>query len=227
MPLLKLIAVAVAALLLAPAVRAWSASPFLADRFSIGGIAPRPAAPPPFTLLEPAWLLPPLESLETSAARAGQILREDGAAAAVPLDSHRSSGGPVSYSLSEDLTAQLRYRHSQLSQRGRSRALRDEESTAFSTRPDRDVLDLNMSWHLAGNTLGFGYQFQSARGGSGPGEVGISRFLPGSQQATHSLTLGFTRQWGGADTPPVLIEPPLLWPDLDVAVAAATPTPVP
>lgn len=224
------IAVAATALLLAPAVQAGSVSPFLADRFSISGTPPPPTAPPPFTLLDPTWLLP-VESLETAAAvadgaeRAGAILRDDAAARAAPQDSSHSSGGPLSYSLSDDLTAQFHYHHAELLERGDSQSVRDDESTAFSTRPDRDVLDLNMSWRLAGSTLGLGYQLQSARGGSGPGEVGFSRFLPGSQQATHALTLGLTREWGAAAAPSVLIEPPLLPPGLDVADAGATPTP--
>lgn len=223
-------AVALTALLFAPAVEAGGVSPSLADRFSISGKAPAPPTAPPFTLLDPAWLLPPAESLETtatvadSAERAGAILRGDATARVLPSNPSEGSGGPLSYSLSDDLTAQLRYHHSELVGRQDSQTVRDDESTAFSTRPDRDVLDLNMSWRLAGSTVGLGYELQSARGGSGAGEVGFSRFLPGSQQATHALTLGLRREWGAAP-PPLLIEPPLLPPDLDVADSGATPTP--
>ena len=109
--------------------------------------------------------------------------------------------------------------------------MRDDQSTAFSTLPNRDVFDLNMSWQLAGSTLGLGYQLQSSAGGVWgsrpvPG-AGVSRFLPGSDQATHSLMFGLTRQWGADEPPLVVIEPPPPMLDLDVATAEATPTPAP
>ena len=84
--------------------------------------------------------------------------------------------------------------------------------------------DLNMSWLLAGSTVGVGYQLQSARGTTLADTVSVSRFLPGSEQAMHSFTLGLTRKWGAA-APPPLVELPLLLPDLDVAATETTPTP--
>jgi hypothetical protein len=122
------------------------------------------------------------------------------------------------------VTANVDYRHDQLFDRAPSQALRSA-TTTFSTRPDRDVLDLNMSWYLAGSTVGLGYQIESARSGSGAGEVGMARFLPGNPQSTQSLTLGLSRHWGGETAPPALVEVPLLPPDIDIAEAAATPTP--
>jgi len=225
---LRPIAVAAAALLLAAAVRAAEISPSLASRYSINGAATPSAAAQPFTLFDPGWVLPSVEALETAEAlasgseRATQLLRSDAtpadAAPSAPTGEH-----PVGYSLSDDLTAQFKYHHAELFDRADSQTLRDDTSTAFSTRPDRDVLDLNMSWKLAGSTVGLGYEFQTAR--SGGGDIGITRLLPGNQQATHSFTLGLSREWG-ASAPPVLIEPPWL-PPLDVAEADATPTPVP
>jgi len=229
LPSLRSIAAAVAALLLAPDVRAANLSHALVDRFSVSGAAP--AAAPRFTLLDPTWLLPPLESLETAAAlgdgaeRADQILRDEAAAASAAPPPRHPSDAPFSYSLADGVTARFDYRHAQLFDRAASQTLRGDATTEFSTRPDRDVLDLNMSWHLAGSTVGLGYQLESARSGSGVGQVGMSRFLPGSQQSTHSLTLGLSRQWGGEAAPPVLVEPPFLAPEIDVAAAAATPTP--
>ena len=141
------------------------------------------------------------------------------------------TGGPVSYSLSDHLSAQLRYRRSQGFDRSGSRSLRDDASTAFSTQPNRDVFDLNMNWDVAGSTLGVGYQLQSSAGGVWSSEAapagGISRFLPGNEQATHSLMFGLTRQWGAPEPPPVVVADPPLLPDLDVAVAEGTPTPAP
>jgi hypothetical protein len=229
-PSLRPAAVAITALLLAPAIHAGDISSDLDGRYSVGRTA-RPA--PGLTLLDPSWLLPPIESLDTAAAatdgaeRADEILREDPELALHPRLTQSSSAGPLGYALSDDLMAQLRYRHSEPFDRAGSRMLRDDQSTAFSTRPNRDVLDLNMSWRLAGNTVGVGYQLQSARGGALPGEIGVSRFLPGSQQATHALTLGLTREWGAPAPPPLLIEPPPLELQIDLAAVEGTPTPVP
>lgn len=228
------IAAAVAALLLGPAVYAADVSPAFADRFSIGGTVAPTLAPPAFTLLDPAWLLPPVESLELATAaasaseRAGQILRDDAAAAgAAPRPRHAAPGGPLSYPLSDEVTAHVDYRHALLFDRADSQTARSGEPGAFSTRPDRDVVDLNMSWRLAGSTVGLGYQLESARAGSNIGDAGVSRFLPGSPQATHSFTLGLSREWGQGAPPPALVEVPFLPPELDVAAADRTPTPAP
>jgi hypothetical protein len=231
LPSFRPIAAAVAALLLAPAAGAVDVSLAHAERFSVSDTVPRP--PPGLTLLDPAWLLPPIESLDVALALAeeatqpGQLMGQGGATGPRPP---RPPGGPLSYSLSDDLSAQLRYRRAQSFDRSGSRSLRDDPSTAFSTLPNRDVFDLNMSWRLAGNTLGLGYQLQSSAGGvwgtAPPAAVGFSRFLPGSQQATHSLMFGLTREWGAAG-PPSGVEPPPLLPDLERAGVEATPTPAP
>jgi hypothetical protein len=227
LPSFRSVAAAAAALLLASPGHAEDVDPTMAERFSVGG-SPQSAAPA-LTLLDPSWMLPPLESLDTAvavddrSAHAGFMMGGE-VTGRPPLE--RPAGGPLSYALFEDLTAQLRYRHSQPFDRASSKPLREDPSTAFSTGPDRDVLDLNMSWSLAGSTVGLGYQLQSARGDSLGENVGLSRFLPGSDQATHSLTLGLTRTWGGGDPPP-LIEPPLLAPELDAALTETTPTPAP
>jgi hypothetical protein len=218
---------AAAALLFATGARAVTLSPSFVDRFSISGFAPPPA--PPFTLLDPSWLLPPLAALEDAAAladgaeRADQLLHDDAPLASIAPG--HASDAPFAYSLADGVTAHVDYRRAQIFDRASSQALRNDASTTFSTRPDRDVLDLNMSWRLAGNTVGLGYQIESARSGTGIGEINVSRFMPGNPQAVHSLTLGLSRQWGGEAAPPVLVEPPLLPPEVDVAQAEATPTP--
>jgi hypothetical protein len=226
LPSFRPVAAAIAALLLASRVQGEDAAAALANRFSIAGIV----APPDsgLTLLDPSWLLPPIESLDLAAAEdrvhAGQHLLDDSLVAAPRPPKEPSPTGPLTYTLSEALTTQLRYRHSLAFDRASSKPLRDDPSTAFSTSFNRDVLDLNMSWRLAGSTVGVGYQLQSTRGATLAENVGLSRFLPGSEQATHSLTFGLTRQWG-ATAPP--IEPLLLPPELDTAVTETTPTPVP
>jgi hypothetical protein len=229
---LREIAAAVAAVLFASAVAGADAALLQGNRYSISASIP-PAAAPPFTLLDPSWLLPPLEPLDAepplgSAERAGEILHNGTTSASAEPERPSPSGAPAAYSLSDDLTAQLRYHHDERFDRGSSDMLRDDQSTAFSTRPDRDVIDLNMSWRLAGSTVGLGYELQSARTGSAPGEFGVSRFLPGNPQATHSITLGLTREWGaGGSAPPVLVAPLLPPPELAEASAQGTPTPGP
>jgi hypothetical protein len=226
LPSFRPVAAAVAAVLLASTVQGQDAAA-LADRFSIGGVAAPPT--PGLTLLDPSWLLPPIESLDLAAAEdhvyAGQHLLDESVAAAPQPPKEPVPTGPLTYSLSERLTTQLRYRHSLAFDRSSSKPLRDDASTAFSTHFNRDVLDLNMSWRLAGNTVGVGYQLQSTRGATLAENVGISRFLPGSEQATHSLTLGLIRQWGASAPPP--IEPLLLPPEPDIAATETTPTPAP
>ena len=207
---------------------AWAADmATAADHFSVGGIPAAAAGPPAFTLLDREWLLPPVESLETggpvtSTDRTDQMLRDDTDAALPPA---APASGPLGYSLSDHVTANLHYDHAQVSDLASSQTLRDDTSTGFSTRPDRDVVGLNMSWSLAGSTVGLGYQLESTRLSSG-GEVGINRFLPGNQQALQSITLGLTRAWGASTPPAIIVEPPLAPPPLDVAAAAASPTPV-
>jgi hypothetical protein len=131
----------------------------------------------------------------------------------------------VGYTLSDDLTAQLRYHRSRVFGSSNSQTLREDQWSAFSTQPFRDVFDLNMSLRLAGSTVGLGYQFQSARA-STSADGGLSRFLPNSPQTTHSVTLGLTRQWGAGPQAPRLVDSPLLLsPELAVADEPATPTP--
>lgn len=195
-----------------------------ADRYSLSG-QPTQAAPT-FTLLDPAWLLPPIEALETEAAahreadRAAEVLATaagPGIAAAPNADA-----GPFSYPLSEALSAQLHYERTRLFGTAPSEALRDEAIPTFSNRPDRDVVGLNMAWRLSGSTVGLSYQLESARLGGLGSESGLTRFLPNSPQATHSLSLGLTRTWGASQAP-AHPEVPLVLPD---AEAGPTATPL-
>jgi hypothetical protein len=225
------IAVGVATLLVVPVVGGAEVVAHQSSRYSIAESAP-PTAAPAYTLLDPNWLLPPVEALEAElplagAERTDQILRDDVAVEPAP-QRPKPSAGPMAYSLSDDLTAQLRYHHDEHFELGSAEMLRDDQSTAFSTRPDRDVIDLKMSWRLAGSTVGLGYELQSARTGAAPGEFLVSRFLPGNPQATHSITLGLTREWGaGHAAPPAAVPPLLPPPELAEAAALGTPTPSP
>jgi hypothetical protein len=233
--LLKEIVAAAVALLSAAVASGVESTPPQGTRYSISD-STQAAAPPPFTLLEPSALLPPIGSLDTElpldgSQRADQILLNDAGAPESAPPATTSGEKPVAYSLSRDLTAQLSYHHDERFQLGSSDMLRNDtqdQSTAFSTRPDRDVIDLNMSWRLAGSTVGLGYELQSARTGSAPGDVGMSRFLPGNPQSTQSITLGLTRQWGAGHPAPQVVAPPLLPPpELAEAAAQGTPTPSP
>jgi hypothetical protein len=219
---------AVIGLLVAPSLGHADDTALGAPRFSIGGTV-APVEAPTLTLLEPSWLLPPIEALDTpvpESERTEELLRDDGSPSTATA-AHPSTSDQVGYSLSDDLTAKLAYHHSELNDRADSQSLRDDQWSAFSTIPNRDVVDLGMSWHLAGNTVGVGYQFEAARSGAPIGYSGLSRFLPGNPQATHSFTVGLTRRWG-AESPPALLEPvPVLVPDLAAASSQDTPTPVP
>jgi len=193
------------------------------ERYSISGAAPLPITSG-FTLLEPTWILPPIETLGTIAqltsksTQAETLLRDDAMLAPGPPKPIRPAG-PLAYPLSDALTAQLRYRKPQTFVFSRSQTVRDDPSSAFSTQPNRDVFDLSMSWHLDSNTVGLGYELQSsAHGPLGGGESGLARFMPGSEQATHAVSLGFTREWGRGNNPANQAETPLV---LDDAYLAA------
>jgi hypothetical protein len=119
-----------------------------------------------------------------------------------------------------DVAWRFDYTHSLLTDTMSNQLLRNDRSTGFSRQLDRDVVDLGLSWRLAGNRLGIGYQLQSARERSAA-DLSLARFLPGNAQATHALTLGLTREWGAGTPPPV---PIVLLPELagsDEATSAA------
>jgi hypothetical protein len=110
-----------------------------------------------------------------------------------PEPRQASDKKPATYSLSDNWTAQLSYQHAVLAPTLSNNELRTKKLTDFSTERERDVLGLHMDWRLAGSTIGLGYRFQSTRGepGSGISSIG-ERFM-------HAFTLGFTREWGGAE----------------------------
>lgn len=156
-----------------------------------------------FTLLDPALALPPLE-----------VLAPELALLARPPDAVDTPPSAVQW--------ELDYRHAVLRDLS-SADLRNDPSTGFSRQLDNDVLALGMSWHMAGSRVGLAYQLQSARGSLG---TGLTRFLPGSEAATHALTLGVTREFGGGVAPPA--PPPLLVIEpaaRDETLAAPTPSP--
>ncbi|HSP98529.1 MAG TPA: hypothetical protein VL049_15000 [Candidatus Dormibacteraeota bacterium] len=168
-----------------------------------------------YTLLDPSLALPPLEVM---APDLSLMARELGDEATPTLRPEAEVESSVKWKLG--------YRHAQLNDLY-SEELRNDPSTGFTRRVDTDVLALGMSWSLAGSQVGLAYQLQSARGGIG-GDTGLSRFLPGSEAATHSLTLGVTREFDAGLPPPA--PPPLLV--LDEAPAEdsrteATPSPAP
>ncbi|MDX2171421.1 MAG: hypothetical protein SF182_30430 [Deltaproteobacteria bacterium] len=188
-----------AMLLTAAATRAAEVTPADAARFSIS----RGGPPPPavvFTLIDPSLTLLPPEALLAVRAMTLEVEAEREGSASTPT--------PV---VERDLNWKLGYRHSQLSDLMTNQTLRSDPSTGYSRQLDRDIVDLGLSWRLTGSDrVGLGYQLQSARNG-GPGDVSLSRFLPGSARATHAFTLGVTREFGGAAAPPPpVVAPPLV-----------------
>ncbi|MGH7786088.1 MAG: hypothetical protein ACRERC_04430 [Candidatus Binatia bacterium] len=216
---------ALVTLLLPAAGSAADVPPERVARYSVGRAVVHgdAAALPPFTLLDRDWRLPPIETIEVIAVDEHDVELSDRALHAEAGTAGGPTPGdpdaPIAFSLSERLTTELRYRHSALFGTARSEQLRNDELAGLAQQTERDVVDLALSWRLAGNTVGVGYQLQSAR--TADDIADLSRFLPGSQQATHALTLGLRREWGAAPAPAAAA--PLLPPGLSVE-AAATPT---
>ena len=169
---------------------------------------PRPGTS--YTLLDPSLALPPLE-----------VMAPDLTLVATQLDDPLQRQQLATAEPPSAVKWKLGYRHVQLEDLT-STALRSDPATGFSRQLNTDVLNLGMSWSLAGNQVGLAYQLQSARGGIG-GDAGLSRFLPGSLAATHALTLGVTREFGAGVPPPA--PPPMLV--LDEAALDTEPTPSP
>jgi len=109
-------------------------------------------------------------------------------------------GGAVRYSISENMTAAMRYDKAFVAETGRNDELRTNRFTAFSTARERDVLGLGMDWGVGeDNVVGFGYQLQSIRPDPRNNPAGGLSILPGSEGVDHSFTFGVTRSWGGTD----------------------------
>lgn len=160
----------------------------------------------PFTLLDPTLTLPPLAVI---APNLTLVLDQPGDQASPGDASHRGAA----------LEWELDYSHSELFDTLSTHSLRADPSTGFSRQLDRDVLELGMSWGMGRNRVGLGYQLQSAR----DGEAGLTRFLPGSEAATHAVTLGVSRQFGAGAPPPAPV-PPFA---LSGVLADTTPSPSP
>lgn len=161
----------------------------------------------PFTLLDPSLSLPPLTVIAPDLGLRADDLGDEPA----------ETGGP------SPVDWELGYRHVELFGTQPTRSLRADSSAGYSRQLDRDVLSLGMSWAMAGNRVGVGYQLQAAR----DGEIGLSRFLPGSEAATHAFTLGVSREFGAGSPPPAPLPPFALDRALDAPAAEATPSPAP
>ncbi len=187
--------------------RAWLAVG--AAALSVAAATPPPAATPAalpdarpwprlartYTLLDPSLALPPMSAM---APDLHFVVRELG-------DKDAPASTPAVTKAPKAVAWKLGYQHAQLGDLLPSDTLRNDPSTGYTRHLDTDVLALGMSWQLAGNQFGVGYQLQSARGGA---DAGLGRFLPGSDAATHAFTLGVSRAFGGGIPPPA--PPPLL-----------------
>lgn len=169
---------------------------------------------PAYTLLDPSLALPPLSTLVPDLTA---LPPTPGDADAPPTP---DDGNAMAW--------QLAYRRAQLGALPGA-DLRLDPVTGFARQLDTDVLSLGMSWRLAGSRVGLAYQLQSARGSD---DAGLARFMPGSEAATHALSLGVTREFGAsppAPAPPPLLVPPDPLPSATPpsTVAAVTPSPGP
>lgn len=108
-------------------------------------------------------------------------------------------GAGLNYDISDRWRAGVTYQHARLFELGSSAALRDSGGTGLLTDRDRDVLNLQMSWHLAESELGLGYRLESARlTGNARDTLSLGRLSPDGEHNLHSLMFGITRRWGGA-----------------------------
>jgi hypothetical protein len=133
------------------------------------------------------WVIPPLlEAPEADGVRAGQPGKPRG----------------LRYSVSDGVTAGVSYSHTRLPETASNEELRKYRLGGFSTAPERDVLDLGMSWDIGeSSSVGVGYQLQSIRpdtAGRAAGEETRS-ILPQSEGLDHAVTFGVRRSWGGDD----------------------------
>ena len=195
------------ALAVASAANATDITPGDAARFSIGQSLLPSRSTTAFTLLDPTLALRPVPELD-----AARWLD----ASLSPATAAPAQPGEIDW--------RLDYRHSLLDEAASNSTLRGDASTGFSRQLDRDVVDLGLTWRLAGSRLGLAYQLQSARSRNAA-EAGVSRFMPGSPQATHALTLGVTREWGSGALPPALVAVPLLAAEEERTATLAAPTP--
>ena len=121
---------------------------------------------------------------------------EDGATAAAP------SSAAAGISLSDDVTAVVRYKRARAFATSSGDELRLGNHGGLANTSDRDVLGLGMNWGVGErSSVGVGYQLHSTRpDSSGPGGNGeSSSILPGSDRVDHAVTFGVSRSWGGAD----------------------------
>lgn len=147
---------------------------------------PTPVLPGPFTVRDDSMYLPPLTELAPELVTVPRLAESAPAQRAT-----RESDSPLKW--------QFSYQRSRLDTVS-SKGMRTDPTTGFSRQLDRDVLELGMSWRLAGSRIGLGYELQAAREGL---DEGFTRFLPGSANATHAVTLGVSREFGrGAPPPP-------------------------
>lgn len=107
-------------------------------------------------------------------------------------------GAGVSYALADSLLARVNYKHAFLFGDSSNEVLQNASFSGFSAKPDRDIVNLQMSWRLARSTVDLGYRFESARPDPRTASyaAGARRWLPGSEELLHGLMLGFTQQFG-------------------------------
>lgn len=120
--------------------------------------------------------------------------------AAQQSDQDKKPGG-VRYSLSDNVSAAVSYKHAFLFDTASDEELRKSRVGSFSSARERDVFGLGMDWGVGENSsVGIGYQLQSVRpNNTTPSSGGGGSLLPGSEDVDHAFTLGVTRSWGASD----------------------------
>ena len=104
------------------------------------------------------------------------------------------------FDLGDQWKAAFSYRHELLSAATPTEELRRDRFSAFSNHPNRDVLDLKLSWSLPWSQVDLGYMFQSQRAlGSPAGTPYSVGGILDSEDQLHAFMIGITKPFGGSD----------------------------
>jgi hypothetical protein len=120
--------------------------------------------------------------------------------ATAPASLPHKRGTHGTYALSRRWTAGIAYHHELLSPTAASKDLRHRQFSLFASSPDRDVVDMHLSWRLFRNELDVGYQLQSNRAPLTAAAQSYSlRRLVDDADLNHAVTIGITRRFGSHD----------------------------
>jgi hypothetical protein len=107
-----------------------------------------------------------------------------------------STGGSVSYRVTDRWTAALAYHYDIYLPLSATRELRASPPNRLA-QGRNDVLDLQLSWRLSWSHVDVGYRFQSTRTSPTLGQSYFLSRLLERDDPLHAVTIGITRRFGG------------------------------